>query len=512
MAIGSDIGNFTSEEEDGTLDPEARCRKEALSRLRESLARGNVVYQQQKAFEPLAPPPSLARAQTPDARHADHTAFDPEPEAYDSHPRRACPPGVSPHDLYNIAGSAGNNRYWRQEPPSTRPAPYSVPFDSLPPPTTMTHVPIPQLSSKYFPPVPPSSSSQFPYSSPLQRHVYGDTYMPRDYMPQPVTTPSPRRLHDYGHENIDYLENMVEEADHTWHTQAESRKIASLQYNHGQRRDYHDRGEVEGENNHVTQVPDRGNWRGECSFVSLHRSNDLGYEYQESLPKRRYDGENPQQHTRKPIKRTRASAPLRDDGEDVSNDQGWSTLKTPKASKQRNNNDQTETPKFRLPSNFFALQQSQSSGLKINPAASSSSQSARASWFRPSGPGNAVEAKTDGYSTVTSRGVQAARKKNNNNLKNKPTFVTDARNARSSHQDFHDQLKDSIGITGQAKSVFREMQNYVATHEAAQNQDEQDDWRAAWRTAAKSGTQPSNALSQYTYHGGAGRDGTEFHL
>lgn len=224
--------------------------------------------------------------------------------------------------------------------------------------------------------------------------------------------------------------------------------------------------------------------------------------------KRMHSPDNIMASTRKPIKRTRAyNIPLNNELEGDSGHQNWSTLDTSKIIKKPINKDVTQTPKFRMPSNYFALQNNAYSGFKTNTASTSSSASARANWFRPSLPG-AVNGnkKTEGYSTVTSRGVQPARNKNNNNKNNnsrtRPTFVTESTKNRNDQEKFHAQLRASVGISGQAESILRDITGKGA-ESAGQPQDcnDQDDWKSAWRTAAKPSVRPSGPLSKFA-HGG----------
>lgn len=231
VEIGSDIGEIASDNEDIVVDPETRAQREALTNLRETLAKDNAKYKKEKATsEPRAPPPltsgrfSLYQAGRTPLPEMSQRHF------FDSHPRRSDLHGSSQEIPRSELALAGDNGFWRGEAPSIYPATQYIPSSDELPPSTITQVSLSTSLSKYFPPAPPSSSSQLPYSSPLQRHVYGDHQAPQANTQALVETPSPRRLPQYGQESVEYLEGMVEGPSTTWRQPAEAYSQVGFSY------------------------------------------------------------------------------------------------------------------------------------------------------------------------------------------------------------------------------------------------------------------------------------------
>jgi len=213
LEYNSDIGDFDSDE-DVIVDPNMRAQREALNTLRENLAKDNARYRQQKALRPpVSPSSSIVRLAGYRANDTPlHQTI--ELEAFNSHPRRET------SGLLHMQPPAdtkwGGNRFWRGEPPSIYSAQNVDLSSDMLAPSTITHVSLPESSSKHFASAPPSSSSQLPYSSPLARRVYGDGQIPRHKFQKPLAIPFPRRLPDYGQENVDYLESMVDGIGDEW--------------------------------------------------------------------------------------------------------------------------------------------------------------------------------------------------------------------------------------------------------------------------------------------------------
>lgn len=132
---------------------------------------------------------------------------------------------------------------------------------------------------------------------------------------------------------------------------------------------------------------------------------------------------------------------------------------------------------FRLPSQAFQANQSSRSSNKVP----SSTHSSRANWFRPA--------------PISSQSSSS---------NNRPVFVTEAK-AVSEQEGFHNQLKASIGLQGQARDYLQESthpRRYPASpltsSQTRFEPEPEEDWREAWsrKTASR---QSNSSLSRFAY-------------